>query len=1089
MTNPKSSLFIALLAAGFAYHPSNSKAPPSAAASSNAPERKVARTVTYDKQLEVKDWPLLTIRQSFGDDAEASRLMGASKIQFIVATVPDPQNSHYPLVFDRLVESIQRGLEVSNLMLDRFWLPWDSEPGPIDEDFVMHEQHQEWFALKQSSPGVLVFRLPKSKNRLCVLIVGETPATGVNRAQFGNAMKIIDQLSSGKEIEILGPTFSGSIESLGEAMAGVQRDHSFNVVTGTATAEDNAGRLLAAAPGFKIDYERSIGTDNKAIDFFIRYAKEKSFCNQIGFLSESGTKYGQDVRTKVGNSGCEIQNFQYPMQISRMRDAYGKDPELQALSQTKIGDTPRQGLAIPVKDEHEGEDLVPTFSPDLRPISQEASILNVMASISYSHIQAIGIVATDVLDSLFLGRLLKEHCPNVRPFILNSDLLYGHASQNNAFDGMLMITNYPLIRKPDEFYNSGMPRQRDAPQFSSATEEGEYWATLRLLSKMKVGEKSVDRPVDSPWIAVMGRDGIWPITEPVNSKIRSLPQPAPSQSLGWKLFFSLASIFCLGFAGAIIYFNSKIDSEHLPFGWLAALRVCTRDARMILTLACLLLIAAYAFVALIELRSQPGFLHLGWAACAITFLALFAAVQCCWTGLRRSHLALFVLAAILFCVEIKYGAPPHSPAFVYRTLHVGDGVSPIVPIAFLTAALLWLACSNLNRIRLFHLFPETSHAFDHDPFLHHASELHSNLAKIVGQWSTGHYAWAAGVGTILFFSMVLFNPARILSLETFHFEWIYAAGLYVLYFGLLLESLRFLRAWSTLHGILHMLERHAICEVFCRLPNELSPSYLWRWGAAGPNFLVLAHFLNRLKSLSDQQLDRFVDRTYVEHLRQLQGDAKKLSCLISAARLIEAGTITTANKHLAQVYAVLVNAMSEKWGTAHLAPAQHEGAAAAAAAAAGIVLPEHRHPHRTPAGALLDETKPIAEEMIALRFVELIAQVNRQLKNNLEFIAGGLILAVISLNSYPFEPHHSMTSVMTIYFFGVSAAFLLVFMQMSRNTIISYLNNTTPGKLDGNIFHLLSMGGLPFLAVVSSQFPSIGGFIFAWVKPALETLH
>jgi hypothetical protein len=127
--------------------------------------------------------------------------------------------------------------------------------------------------------------------------------------------------------------------------------------------------------------------------------------------------------------------------------------------------------------------------------------------------------------------------------------------------------------------------------------------------------------------------------------------------------------------------------------------------------------------------------------------------------------------------------------------------------------------------------------------------------------------------------------------------------------------------------------------------------------------------------------------------------------------------------------------------------------------------------------------------MIALRFVELIAQVNRQLKNNLEFIAGGLILAVISLNSYPFEPHHSMTSVMTFYFFGVSAAFLLVFMQMSRNTIISYLNNTTPGKLDGNIFHLLSMGGLPFLAVISSQFPSIGGFIFAWVKPALETLH
>jgi hypothetical protein len=60
----------------------------------------------------------------------------------------------------------------------------------------MHEQHREWFALKQSSP----------------------------RAQFGNAMKIIDQLSTRKEIEILGPKFSGSIESLGDCMAEVQPD-------------------------------------------------------------------------------------------------------------------------------------------------------------------------------------------------------------------------------------------------------------------------------------------------------------------------------------------------------------------------------------------------------------------------------------------------------------------------------------------------------------------------------------------------------------------------------------------------------------------------------------------------------------------------------------------------------------------------------------------------------------------------------------------------------------------------------------------------------------------------------------------------
>ncbi len=318
------------------------------------------------------------------------------------------------------------------------------------------------------------------------------------------------------------------------------------------------------------------------------------------------------------------------------------------------------------------------------------------------------------------------------------------------------------------------------------------------------------------------------------------------------------------------------------------------------------------------------------------------------------------------------------------------------------------------------------------------------------------------------------SPARIYSVENFRFEWIYTAALYILYFGLLLESVRFMRAWSTLHGILQMLERHRLCEAFSRLPNELAPAYLWRWGG-GPSFLVFAHFFNRLKCLSDKQLYRF-DRTYAEHFKQLQADAKKIGGLISAARCVDVKTLDTINEHISQVLDDLVAAMSHEWGSAHSAQT-HQGeailAAAAGASASGgaMLVQPHAVHHAKSASELLSETQPIAEEMIALRFVELIAQVSHQLKNNLKFIGGGLILAVISLNSYPFEPHRSLTSILTIYFFAVSLAFLLVFMQMSRNKIISYLNETTPGKLDGNVFQLLSLGGLPFITVIRRSFP------------------
>jgi hypothetical protein len=153
---------------------------------------------------------------------------------------------------------------------------------------------------------------------------------------------------------------------------------------------------------------------------------------------------------------------------------------------------------------------------------------------------------------------------------------------------MLIVSTYPLIRKPEQFYNAGGPPSFEARQFSSTTEEGEYWATLHLLAAMNAPTKLREPQSNFPWLAVMGRDGIWPIQEPERPTILASPQPKPTQSVGWKLFFSLSSMFCVIFAGVAIYFNSKtshtdkaseteetepaaeVAGEHVPLGWLAA---------------------------------------------------------------------------------------------------------------------------------------------------------------------------------------------------------------------------------------------------------------------------------------------------------------------------------------------------------------------------------------------------------------------------------------------------------------------------------------------------------------------------------------
>jgi hypothetical protein len=1044
----------------------------------------VNASVSQDAQPELRNWPIETIYQSLLDRSEAHQAAGARNckayrsincdFKFIIATVPDPVNSHYPVVFDRLVESIQRGFNRYHYTLDRFWLPWEAEPGPVDSDYVMHERHKEWLEAVQEYPGVLVFR-PEgtSLERICVLLVGENPVTGIHKLEFMNAMDTIEYFAPTPEISVLGPTYSGSITSLGLAMA--MTSQSFRVATGTVTDDQTYSKLVKVAGGKKITFQHFNGWDKTALGMFLNYARNKASIEHIAVLSESGTSYGQDIAEQA--KGSKILHFSYPMEISRLRNAYGNDPELEAL-QAATGDAqPRQGLQIQMKDEHESEDNIPTFSTELRPVAQEAAVLSVMAAIARSQVEYVGIVASDILDSVFLGRLLKQHCPNTRAFILDADLIYGHVSQNNAFDGMLMATTYPLFHSPVE---------ADAPQFSSAVEEGEYWATISLIPGVMPDPVNTKAVNTKPWLAVVGRDGIWPIREPEGN-----PGPLTrlSTSLGWTVGFTLATLFCLAFSGAVFYFNWNNKGEDLSIGWLSALKVSPQNklsSQIALTIACLLLAGIYGFAALLQLQYESSLasftpaLVCGIAACALTPTALLGALICCWEP-RPWVYAVAPVVSVVGCLVAYHPLPDRWSPFVYRALHVSNGVSPIVPLGLIMAALFWLAWTHLNRLRLLHLFPDEFPKFDEDVFLTGTQTLLTNLKSIFGHWATGSYKWTVSVGVVLLFSLLIIRPNHIFSLETFHFEWLFTAALYGLYLGLLIECTRFVRGWSALQEMLHMLERHAICEAFCRLPNELSPSLLWRWGGGSQSFLVLAHFLKKFATLTeDKDRSVFTDSAprHDEEFGELAAAVRKLINFNNCAQYIPAATLTELNQKVGKVFSRLANSLSHHWGTVSL----QQPATLAAAAGGGT-------PRIVRVSPLSTANQALAEEIVALRFVDLIALVNMQLKHSLEFIAGGLILAIIALNSYPFEPHHTMTSMVTIYFFAMSAVFLTVFIQMNRNTIISYLSDTTPGKLDGNLFHVLSFGGLPLLAVVSSQFPSIGNFLFAWVKPALETLR
>lgn len=590
--NPRSAALVALLAAGFVYQP-ESPAPPSRAKERLQAPATPSSTVVYDKELQTENWPrekmheFFTTRDKTKEEAEQDicPLPVANHVDFIVATVPDPQNSHYPVMFDRFVESIRRASEDKGYVLDRFWLPWDADPGPPDTDWLKREHHEDWQKRKQDYPGILVFRAamdksdtpePEHSKIMGVLLVGENPLTGINKQQFANAVSLVRHFERPPEmVKILGPTFSGSIHSLSTAILGAcgqtARATKYHVITGSATGAKNKAafqRLFAAyhddyplcQPGQpEITYDSVIENDSVAFDKFFSYldpdfhvVKKTNWLhhdvelNRVAILAEAGSEYASqlleaakdrqaakdnqadkdkqaDKHNEPGDSRYLI--LHYPMEISRLRNAYEDDPELSVLASNRAGELPHQALQIRLKDAHDAEDSVPSFSGELTPVSKEAALLNTISTISRQRIEYVGIIASDILDAIFLGRFLKQHCPDVRLFIFDSDLTYAHLAQNYAFQGMLMVTSYPLFDANQRWTNSwGGNRQRR--QFPSATAEGAYNASLMLLNELQLGgkdaplleyplpqgsgEKFASRPL---WLTVVGRDGVWPVAK------------------------------------------------------------------------------------------------------------------------------------------------------------------------------------------------------------------------------------------------------------------------------------------------------------------------------------------------------------------------------------------------------------------------------------------------------------------------------------------------------------------------------------------------------------------------------------------------
>jgi hypothetical protein len=148
---------------------------------------------------------------------------------------------------------------------------------------------------------------------------------------------------------------------------------------------------------------------------------------------------------------------------------------------------------------------------------------------------------------------------------------------------------------------------------------------------------------------------------------------------------------------------------------------------------------------------------------------------------------------------------------------------------------------------------------------------------------------------------------------------------------------------------------------------------------------------------------------------------------------------------------------------------------------------ERDQPKKMPQAAKLPHL--LAAEAVAIRYIALIRYALLHLKNQLSFMTVGFMLLAIAINGYSFQGEGFFRWWLTSIFLVLAIVVLAVFVEMERDSTLSRLTNTEAGKLEPGFYgRAAAAGALPLLAVLSSQFPAIGRFLFSWLQPALSAL-
>ena len=1051
----------------------------------------------------------------------------ATAPHFLIASVPDPVSTHLALDFDRALESIILAAGDSKFSFQRHWTPWrtapEKEPALLADRKCLEQEDEE--RLKQ--PGLLAFQDWNGQS-LLVFLVGESPTAGVRQEQLIHALDDIRLLSGlGREelvVGVVGPSFSGSLRSLAPQVRAL-KNVAFHFVSGMVTAEKEIANFKAGIKASD-NYESTLESDQRATKLFLKYAKTQWHPKaRMVLLNEGETAYGNSLDLPSDADGLAIR---YPREISRLRNAY-QEESAPAQKGGNEGAETAPAVRFTLKDSgsddsrESDKDAVPAFSRLQSPASQQAVMASIATTIRRERADFVGIVATDVLDALFLSRFLRSSCPDTRLFTPDADLLFSVHPDGESLEGLLSVTTYPLFSRNQLWTRDPQEGDLRTP-FASRYAEGTYNASRRLLDDKAPlieytwpGERTGRPPL---WLTVMGREGYWPLAlldekvqDGSDTALLQGPKPQAGGAIypeppgrGWYLCFWLCQILsalhCV-YLGFVFGGKPRLQSGRtfclLASRWLfpaypepgdeisAGLRVFLTAATLSIGCAAVILDAPlWAFAGW-----PPHALWVDFYAAlgGVTAVALFGtALALCWkssiwryspnTAILASGLWIIAAATVLVWVSLVRAAAYRSGYFfAYRCFALTSAVAPNIPILLLAIALYYWSVMQLRRegnVEQKKKGMQRAHKQEEIP----GEALMGNVDRAFG----GLFSRVVWLPAILFLlvCVLLFVPWRTLrSFELERYDWLLVGVLATVYWATAVTWMQFLWCWNEFHVFLQWLETHPIRSAFSRLPKEIP------WVPLVTNPPERALFISTRAFDCVQALEAFdgsglkTPNRLQELKESIRPDAREIERLFleidkNRTEAIDRVKYDDLQAHLQSVALKIVADLEDtSWreGDSDSLDAEREKSTIKKKPA--------------PDEALLI----LKEEFVAFRYLMFIRQVFRDLRNLLGFIIVGFILAVISLSSYTFQGHRWIGVASTIALLAIGTGVAVVLAGMDRDAILSRISATKPNEVGVTFYlRLAQFGALPLLTLLASQFPALNRFLFSWVQPALESL-